>query len=48
MAAKKKMTEAQDRAMDRKRGIKEGSRRDVAADRKAGVPDKGAKRGKRK
>lgn len=34
----KKYTEAQDEAYDRKRGIKEGSKRDNALDKKRGLP----------
>lgn len=37
---KKKMTQAQDDAYDRKHGIKEGSARDIAQDRKNGIKDK--------
>jgi len=35
---KKKMTEARDAALDKKRGIKEGSKKDVALDKKFGLP----------
>lgn len=43
--AKKDMTEAQDRKLDKSKGIKEGSKADVRMDRKYGVkmPPKGAK-----
>jgi len=38
---KTKMTEARDTALDKKRGIKEGSKKDLALDRKFGLkPDK--------
>lgn len=44
MATKKKparkMTAAQDRQMDARAGIKEGSKRDNALDRRRGVPVK--------
>ena len=44
MATKKKparkMTPAQDAAYDRRNGIKEGSKRDNALDRRRGVPVK--------
>jgi hypothetical protein len=39
-AAKPKMTLAQDRKLDRKAGIKEGSKKDNALDRKRGVSTK--------
>ena len=45
---KKKMTEKQDMAMDKKMGIPEGSRKDAMMDNKNGVSDKSAKYGKRK
>ena len=35
---KKKMTEARDAALDKKRGIKEGSKKDIALDKKFGLP----------
>jgi hypothetical protein len=35
---KAKMTEARDAALDKKRGIKEGSKADTAMDRKFGLP----------
>lgn len=41
---RKKFTEAEDDAYDKKMGIKEGSRKDNALDRKRGVP---VKRGKK-
>ncbi len=37
VAAKKKVTEAQDKRMDKRAGVKEGSKRDNALDRKRGV-----------
>jgi hypothetical protein len=37
---KKKMTQAQDDAYDRKHGIKEGSKRDIKQDRLNGIKDK--------
>lgn len=43
-----KMTPKQDAASDRKAGIKEGSKRDNALDRKRGVPVKPARMGKGK
>jgi hypothetical protein len=38
--SKRKMTEAQDRAYDRKHGIKEDSKRDIAQDKRMGVKQK--------
>jgi len=47
MAKAKKWTEAADMAADKKAGIKEGSARDNALDRKRGVPvRKAPKKGK--
>ena len=46
MANKKKWTEASDAKWDKSHGIKEGSKRDNALDKKRGVPIKGKKRGK--
>lgn len=43
-----KMTEAQDKRLDRKAGIKEGSARDNALDRKRGLPTDTKKKGKGK
>jgi hypothetical protein len=49
MAARKKpmMTEAQDAAMDRRMGIKQGSKKDNALDRARGVPVRKAPKGKK-
>jgi hypothetical protein len=40
--ATKKMTEAKDEKMDKKAGVKEGSRRDTAMDKKAGIKEPAA------
>lgn len=40
-----KWTEAKDKAADRRAGIKEGTRRDVALDRKRGLPPDVVKKG---
>ena len=37
---RKKMTVAEDKAYDRKHGIKEGSKKDIELDRKRGIKDK--------
>jgi hypothetical protein len=42
----KKMTEARDKARDVKAGIKEGSKRDTALDKKRGLPPDTGKKGK--
>jgi len=47
MAQAKKWTEAMDKAADKKAGIKEGSARDNALDRKRGVPVRKAPKGKK-
>lgn len=46
MKSKKKMTQAQDDAYDRKHGIKEGSKRDQIQDAKNGILEKKAKKHK--
>ena len=50
MATKKRITQAQDDAMDRKAGIREGSPRDQKLDRARGlpVPKPAPKKGARK
>jgi len=45
--SRKKWTEAMDVAADKKAGIKEGSARDNALDRKRGVPVRKAPKGKK-
>jgi hypothetical protein len=45
--AKKKWTEAQDIAADKKAGIKEGSKADNRLDRARGVPVRKAAKGKK-
>jgi len=47
MAQAKKWTEAKDTAYDKAHGIKEGSARDNALDRKRGVPVRKAPKGKK-
>jgi hypothetical protein len=42
--AKKPWTEAADDAADKRAGIKEGSKKDMALDRKRGVPEKPSKK----
>jgi hypothetical protein len=42
--ATKKMTEKQDAAFDKKKGVKEGSKRDQKMDKKNGLPFDGKKR----
>jgi len=42
----RKWTEAADVAADKKAGIKQGSKKDNALDRKRGVPVRAAKKGK--
>jgi hypothetical protein len=44
--ATKKWTEAKDDRADKKAGIKEGSKKDMALDKKRGVPEKPMKKGK--
>jgi len=44
----RKYTEAQDAAADKRAGIKPGSARDNALDRKRGVPVRAAPKGKKK
>jgi len=44
----KQMTMAEDKAWDRKHGIKEGSKEDIALDRARGIKEKGRKMKKRK
>ena len=41
---RKRMTVAEDKAMDKKMGIKEGSKKDIAMDKKHGVKDRKYKR----
>lgn len=43
----KKYTEAQDKAYDKAHGIKEGSKKDNALDKKRGVPVRAAPKGKK-
>lgn len=45
----KKMTEKQDKAFDKAKNIKEGSKKDLLQDKKMGIfePKKGAKSGKK-
>jgi len=43
----RKWTEAQDAAADKKAGIKQGSKKDNALDRKRGVPVRAARKGKK-
>lgn len=44
----RKMTEARDKALDRKAGIKEGSARDVKLDKARGLPPDVVKKGRKK
>lgn len=46
--SKPKMTEKQDRAADRRAGIKEGSKKDQALDKKRGFPAAFIKKGAKK
>ena len=43
----KKYTEAQDKAYDKAHGIKQGSKKDNALDKKRGVPVRSAPKGKK-